>query len=420
MKKTNIFIFLIFFSAISYAFVPAAVALLGQNAIRTGITRLIASRALPVAANDAVYLTLVNGTRAGLTKSITNLSIKPSYLKTASGLATFAFIAEQFDHPSVINGIEFTTGDIKSVISDDLNLPNYQFYVAVGSGGTRPYLFSNNLDSLANDAFLYDIEQGVISNTCDKNNCRFSNLRDLKITKDTPIYSVSAKYDYEFKNYNGDWVQSENSYLKILRDNPVYDGISKSDKIVNVESAKDMYVTAKQLSDAINSLMLETSLSPDYKGIPFSTEKTFTESEVKKALNTDSIPLVELLKGFEPYGDIKSIEELNKELNINVDKNPDPNKPDIDKEVDADIKYPDLEMPTAEQILNPYKSFFPELQNFKLTPRNAECPVWIVPFLGKDYQIDSHCPLIEQNRGVFESVFSLVWAFIALRKLLSA
>ncbi|MHC5570293.1 hypothetical protein ACYS38_18420, partial [Proteus mirabilis] len=168
MKKTNIFIFLIFFSAISYAFVPAVVALLGQNAIRTGITRLIASRALPVAANDAVYLTLVNGTRAGLTKSITNLSIKPSYLKTASGLATFAFIAEQFDHPAVINGIGFTTGDIKSVISDDLNLPNYQFYVAVGSGGTRPYLFSNNLDSLANDAFLYDIEQGVISNTCDK------------------------------------------------------------------------------------------------------------------------------------------------------------------------------------------------------------------------------------------------------------
>ncbi|CDH24081.1 hypothetical protein XBKB1_2370021 [Xenorhabdus bovienii str. kraussei Becker Underwood] len=35
-------------------------------------------------------------------------------------------------------------------------------------------------------------------------------------------------------------------------------------------------------------------------------------------------------------------------------------------------------------------------------------------------KIDSHCPLIEENSGVIESIFSLVWGFIALRKLLSA
>lgn len=35
-------------------------------------------------------------------------------------------------------------------------------------------------------------------------------------------------------------------------------------------------------------------------------------------------------------------------------------------------------------------------------------------------KIDSHCPLIEQNRSAVETIFLIIWGFVALRIILSA
>ncbi len=91
-----------------------------------------------------------------------------------------------------------------------------------------------------------------------------------------------------------------------------------------------------------------------------------------------------------------------------------------DNEDYGEPDYPDLEPPTALQILEPFKKFFPTLQNFKLTAQSATCPTWSFELWNKTFTIDSHCPLLEQQRSLIQLIFSILWAFIALRQLLTA
>lgn len=87
---------------------------------------------------------------------------------------------------------------------------------------------------------------------------------------------------------------------------------------------------------------------------------------------------------------------------------------------DSEIDYPELDNPTARQILQPLQRFFPNLQRLQIQDRAATCPVWSFEALNRTYNINSHCNLIEQYRSTLSSLFILIWSLISLRKLLSA
>ena len=95
-----------------------------------------------------------------------------------------------------------------------------------------------------------------------------------------------------------------------------------------------------------------------------------------------------------------------------------PNKPDEDNY--GDPNYPNLEPPTARQILEPFKKFFPEFQNLTIQGKATQCPTWSFNALNRTYTIDSHCPILEKNRAILGALFTLIWSIIAIRKLLSA
>lgn len=82
--------------------------------------------------------------------------------------------------------------------------------------------------------------------------------------------------------------------------------------------------------------------------------------------------------------------------------------------------YPNLEPPTAYEILEPFKEFFPEFQNINIQGRGAVCPTWSFEALKQTYTIDGHCPILEKNRNVLSVLFILIWSIIAVRKLLGA
>jgi len=86
----------------------------------------------------------------------------------------------------------------------------------------------------------------------------------------------------------------------------------------------------------------------------------------------------------------------------------------------GDPNYPNLEPPTAQQILEPFKKFFPEFQNLTIQGKATQCPTWSFNALNHTYTIDSHCPILEQNRAILGALFTLIWSIIAIRKLLSA
>lgn len=89
-------------------------------------------------------------------------------------------------------------------------------------------------------------------------------------------------------------------------------------------------------------------------------------------------------------------------------------------EGNSELDYPELENPTARQILQPLQQFFPNLQRLRIQERGATCPVWSFEALNRTYTISSHCDLIEQYRSTLSSLFILIWSIVSLRKLLSA
>lgn len=93
---------------------------------------------------------------------------------------------------------------------------------------------------------------------------------------------------------------------------------------------------------------------------------------------------------------------------------------DKKEEIYGEPNYPELNMPTAREILDPFNKFFPTLKNFKLKTQSATCPTWSFNIWNKTFTIESHCPLLEQQRQLIQLIFSIVWGFIALRHLLTA
>ncbi|WP_244141773.1 hypothetical protein [Mannheimia bovis] len=116
------------------------------------------------------------------------------------------------------------------------------------------------------------------------------------------------------------------------------------------------------------------------------------------------------------------------ETNNNTPDNNQPEQNPNDKSVLAidfsapDIDLPDLEAPTTESIISPFKKLLPDLQNFELNKRAAQCPVWTfdIEYLKFHYELREHCDLIEPHKEMLSLLFGIIWAFIALRYVLSA
>ena len=180
-------------------------------------------------------------------------------------------------------------------------------------------------------------------------------------------------------------------------------------------------LTATQLAQLFNALMMSAASQADYEGIPFTSTNPITASEVNAVLT-------EL--GVSPtYADLFTKagtgDKLEFDYNVSPSPNPIPNPRPNDKKFDEDVdmselEYPELESPTARQILEPLKQFFPEFQKLHIQEKGASCPTWSFDALNRTYTIDGHCTLLEKNRNLFSSVFVLIWSIIAIRQLLSA
>lgn len=187
----------------------------------------------------------------------------------------------------------------------------------------------------------------------------------------------------------------------------------------------DLYsqpLTAQQLASLYNALLLSAASQIDYQGIPFSISDPITAQEVAAELNSlgESARVGDL---FSKAGHSNSIElslpEVNSSTTVITPTNPTTGK-EIEEIDPSEAEYPELEMPTAEEILDPFKKFFPTLQNFKLKGHSATCPTWSFDIWNKHFTIDSHCELLEEQRQLIQAIFGILWAFIALRHLLTA
>lgn len=191
-------------------------------------------------------------------------------------------------------------------------------------------------------------------------------------------------------------------------------------------SAKPL--TAQQLATIYNALLLSASSQVGYAGVPFTSANPVTANEVAQSLAELGLENPSYSDLFTKAGvgnQIKIEFATAPQTNPSISPNPSPNNSEEIEDVgdieDAELTKPELEPPTARQILEPFNKFFPTLKNINIS-HSAQCPKWTIdiPFLKFNDEIKEHCPLIEEQRALIELIFSIVWALVALRILLSA
>lgn len=231
------------------------------------------------------------------------------------------------------------------------------------------------------------------------------------------ICAVPEKEDYTTKDID------EKSELTIWT-NTKYKAMTEVLEAGNIESMIDyleyldsVSVSPALLADMINELWSEAAVNADYNGLPF---KEVSPAEVTSAMSELRLSPT-LLDMLSPVSDSAGA-DVNIDITINNNSGSDTgNNGNIDLGEDPGVKEPELEeTPTARDILTPIINLLPFTNEFNIGSRSASCPVVEFSVFNHQYRIDSHCPLIEQNRSAVETIFLIIWGFVALRIILSA
>ncbi|EHK1332440.1 hypothetical protein KCI04_000512 [Salmonella enterica] len=231
------------------------------------------------------------------------------------------------------------------------------------------------------------------------------------------ICAVPEKEDYTAKDID------EKSELTIWT-NTKYKAMTEVLEAGNIESMIDyleyldsVSVSPALLADMINELWSEAAVNADYNGLPF---KEVSPAEVTSAMSELRLSPT-LLDMLSPVSDSAGA-DVNIDITINNNSGSDTgNNGNIDLGEDPGVKEPELEeTPTARDILTPIINLLPFTNEFNIGSRSASCPVVEFSVFNHQYRIDSHCPLIEQNRSAIETIFLIIWGFVALRIILSA
>ena len=183
------------------------------------------------------------------------------------------------------------------------------------------------------------------------------------------------------------------------------------------------------VSRLLNELLMKASLKSGYEGLPYDSSRPITENELKGIarelglklsmydLFYSTLPDFDLLSELEPQ-----YKEQLKIINGGASGGNSGEGPDDDND-DPDWKFvpPELEeIPTGNDILSFLDELFPFLRNFKLIEKSAQCPVAEIEAFKHKYIVDTHCPLLEQNRSLFSTIMLIVWSFVSLRIILKS
>jgi hypothetical protein len=194
-------------------------------------------------------------------------------------------------------------------------------------------------------------------------------------------------------------------------------------------SLKRQAIDYDVLAKIFNELMNRTASNSDYDGVPFSPSKPITANEIKAVAQQMGLNLTQydLMYSTIPDNDfLPNVEKHYNTLinnNVNNGNSNNNNKSEDEDEDDFDAEFipPELEeIPTGVQVLSYLDELFPFLRDFELQEKLADCPTAEITAFNKKYLIDTHCPLLQQNKSLFQTIMLIVWAFVSLRIILKA
>ncbi|EPK6184770.1 hypothetical protein WJE66_000130 [Klebsiella pneumoniae] len=421
MKKIvlGLGIFLIILPTISYAFLPLLIAgadFAGAAALRTAISRGAAQLAVSAAERQA----LENATKTALNQSVKRLiamSPNPTKFQLATGAITWAGLGSALlDLGDEIFGVDQSAG----VSSGDSADNGRKFYVGAGSGGTKPYFSGDYPESLIYSAYRYQSSNGLLP--CNSaSGCTYS--AGFSVLSSSTGSSGSTTYQIQYQNSyltsSGSTVTVDRTASYTVLPNASYDSsITPQSADITAEqeeTAKNTPLNPQRLADVANALLLDAASQSDYAGIPISSSNPLvTAQDFTDALTAVGRTEPTNAEWTTPWEDLETTSD--------TDTGTDTGGGTDSGSGSETATEPTLDSPPdGKTILSPLLNIFPaDWGNFSVGSRDAVCPVGEFEIWDKNFVIDSHCGLIEQNRELIKIIFLIVWAFSAFRRVMSA
>ncbi|HDF2353369.1 hypothetical protein [Klebsiella michiganensis] len=419
MKKIvlGLAVFFIFLPTISYAFLPLLIAgadFAGAAALRTAISRGAAQLAVSAAERQV----LENATKTALNQSVKRLvamSPNPTRFQLATGAITWAGLGSALlDLGDEIFGVDQSAG----VSSGDSADNGRKFYVGAGSGGTKPYFSGDYPESLIYSAYRYQSSNGLLP--CNSaSGCSYS--ASFSILSSSTGSSGSTSYQIQYQN---SYLTSSGSTATVNRtanytvlSNANFDSsITPQSADISAEqeeTAKNTPLNPQRLADVANALLLDAASQSDYAGIPVSSANPLvTANDFSEALSAVGRTQPTNAEWTTPWEDLETTTDTGTDTGGGTDSGS-----GSETATEPTLDSP----PDGKTILSPLLNIFPaDWGNFSVGSRDAVCPVGEFEIWDKNFVIDSHCGLIEQNRELIKIIFLIVWAFSAFRRVMSA
>ncbi len=419
MKKIvlGLAVFFIFLPTISYAFLPLLIAgadFAGAAALRTAISRCAAQLAVSAAERQV----LENATKTALNQSVKRLvamSPNPTRFQLATGAITWAGLGSALlDLGDEIFGVDQSAG----VSSGDSADNGRKFYVGAGSGGTKPYFSGDYPESLIYSAYRYQTSNGLLP--CNSaSGCTYS--AGFSVLSSSTGSSGSTTYQIQYQNSystsSGSAVTVDRTASYTVLPNASYDSsITPQSADITAEqeeTAKNTPLNPQRLADVANALLLDAASQSDYAGIPVSSSNPLvTAQDFTDALTAVGRTQPTNAEWTTPWEDLETTTDTGTDTGGGTDSGS-----GSETATEPTLDSP----PDGKTILSPLLNIFPaDWGNFSVGSRDAVCPVGEFEIWDKNFVIDSHCGLIEQNRELIKIIFLIVWAFSAFRRVMSA
>lgn len=419
MKKNILVIILIILPISSYAFLPLLIAgadYAGAAALRTAISRGAAQLAVSAAERQV----LENATKTALNQSVKRLiamSPNPTRFQLATGAITWAGLGSALlDLGDEIFGVDQSAG----VSSGDSADNGRKFYVGAGSGGTKPYFSGDYPESLIYSAYRYQSSNGLLP--CNSaSGCTYS--AGFSVLSSSTGSSGSTAYQIQYQNSyltsSGSTVTVDRTASYTVLPNASYDSAitpqSADITAEQEETAKNTPLNPQRLADVANALLLDAASQSDYAGIPVSSANPLvTANDFSEALSAVGRTQPTNAEWTTPWEDLETTIDTGTDTGTGGGTD---SGSGSETATEPTLDSP----PDGKTILSPLLNIFPaDWGNFSVGSRDAVCPVGEFEIWDKNFVIDSHCGLIEQNRELIKIIFLIVWAFSAFRRVMSA
>ncbi|MBC4423914.1 hypothetical protein [Klebsiella variicola] len=412
-------LFFIILPTISYAFLPLLIAgadYAGAAALRTAISRGAAQLAVSAAERQV----LENATKTALNQSVKRLiamSPNPTKFQLATGAITWAGLGSALlDLGDEIFGVDQSAGVSSGGSADN----GRKFYVGAGSGGTKPYFSGDYPESLIYSAYRYQSSNGLLP--CNSaSGCTYS--AGFSVLSSSTGSSGSTTYQIQYQNSystsSGSTVTVDRTASYTVLPNASYDSsITPQSADITAEqeeTAKNTPLNPQRLADVANALLLDAASQSDYAGIPVSSSNPLvTAQDFTDALTAVGRTQPTNAEWTTPWEDLETTSDTGTGTDTGGGTD---SGSGSETATEPTLDSP----PDGKTILSPLLNIFPaDWGNFSVGSRDAACPVAEFEIWDKNFVIDSHCGLIEQNRELIKIIFLIVWAFSAFRRVMSA